>query len=182
MTATKKMTIRKLALSGTLVALGLVLPFLTGQIPGIGNMLLPMHLPVLLAGFAVGAPLGSLIGFILPLLRYLLFGMPPLYPTAIAMAFELASYGFLTGILYRLLPRKTVFIYLNLIIAMGIGRLVWGLVSAVLYALSGTVFTWKLFVTAGFLNAVPGLILQIAVIPLSVLTLQKANLIENESY
>lgn len=178
MAAMKKITIQKLALSGTLIALGLVLPFLTGQIPGIGNMLLPMHLPVLLAGFVVGAPLGSLIGFILPLLRYLLFGMPPLYPTAIAMAFELVSYGFLTGILYRLLPRKTVFIYLNLIIAMGAGRLVWGLVSVVLYALSGAAFTWKIFVTAGFLHAIPGLILQIVIIPLTVIALQKAHLIE----
>ncbi|HHU07222.1 MAG TPA: ECF transporter S component [Clostridiaceae bacterium] len=175
-----KLTTRKLTISGILITLGLILPFLTGQISGIGNMLLPMHLPVLLAGFVVGAPLGLLIGFMLPLLRHLLFGIPSLYPTAIAMAFELASYGFLTGSLYRLLPRKTVFIYLNLILAMVIGRLVWGIVSAVLYAFSGTTFTWKLFFTAGFINAIPGLIVQIVVIPLIVLALRKANLIENE--
>ncbi|NLB50033.1 MAG: ECF transporter S component [Clostridiaceae bacterium] len=174
----KRMTNRQLAMAGILIALGLALPFLTGQIPSFGNMLLPMHLPVLLAGFVLGAPLGTLIGFTLPLLRHLLFTMPPLYPTAVAMAFELAAYGFITGFLYRRLPRKPVFIYFNLILAMGGGRLVWGLVSSALYSFSGTPFTWKLFVTAGFVNAVPGLILQIVLIPLLVIALQKAGLIE----
>ena len=89
----------KLALAGLFIALGLVLPFFTGQIPSLGSKLLPMHIPVLLAGFVCGWPYGLAIGFIVPLLRSVLFGMPPMYPTAVAMAFELAVYGFATGFL-----------------------------------------------------------------------------------
>lgn len=173
----ERMPSRQIAISGTLIALGLILPFLTGQIPRIGNMLLPMHLPVLLAGYVVGAPLGFLIGFMLPLLRYLLFGSPPLYPTAVAMAFELACYGFLTGFLYKLLPQKKLYVFVNLIITQIIGRLIWGLVSRPLFALSGIVFTCQAFVTLGFINAIPGLILQIVFIPSIVMTLQQRKLI-----
>lgn len=79
------------------VAIGVVLPFFTGQIPQIGNMLLPMHIPVLLCGLICGWQYGGMVGFILPLLRTMLFGMPVLYPTGIAMAFELAAYGLVIG-------------------------------------------------------------------------------------
>ena len=98
----------KMVWSGVFVALGIVLPFLTGQIQGIGKMLLPMHIPVLLCGFVCGAPYGLAVGLIVPLLRSVLFGMPVLFPTAVSMAFELAVYGCVTGILYRRLPKKTI--------------------------------------------------------------------------
>ena len=83
--------IRNLVLAAMFVALGLVLPFLTGQVPQIGNMLLPMHLPVLLCGLICGWQYGGVVGFILPPLRYVMFGMPPIFPTGVAMAFELAA-------------------------------------------------------------------------------------------
>jgi thiamine transporter ThiT len=79
------------------VALGLILPFFTGQIPKVGSMMLPMHIPVLLCGLICGWKYGLMAGAVLPLLRSALFGMPPLFPTAAAMAFELAAYGFLSG-------------------------------------------------------------------------------------
>ena len=79
---------KKLVLSALLLAAGLVLPFLTGSIPNFGRMLLPMHLPVLLCGFVCGWKWGLLVGFVTPLLRSVLFGMPPMVPTALAMAFE----------------------------------------------------------------------------------------------
>ncbi len=60
-------------------------------------MLLPMHIPVLLCGLICGWKYGILVGFILPLLRHTIFGMPILFPTGIAMAFELATYGFVIG-------------------------------------------------------------------------------------
>ena len=72
---------KKLVLSAFFLALGLVLPFLTGQIPEIGNMISPMHFPVMLCGFICGGPYGALVGLILPPLRFLLFQMPPLFPT-----------------------------------------------------------------------------------------------------
>ena len=88
-----KTSTRKLTLSALFLALGLVLPLITGQIPQIGKMLLPMHIPVLLCGMVCGWPYGLAVGAVMPLLRGLLFGMPVLYPTGIGMAFELAAYG-----------------------------------------------------------------------------------------
>lgn len=97
---------KKITFAGMFLALALLLPFLTGQIPQIGNALSPMHIPVLLCGFVCGGPLGLVVGFIAPLLRYMLFGMPPIFPTGIAMAFELAIYGLAAGLLYKRLPKK----------------------------------------------------------------------------
>lgn len=170
----RKLTIKKIVLAALLIALGLVLPFLTGQIPLFGQRLLPMHLPVLIGGFFLGAPLAALVGFILPLLRSFLFGMPPLFPSAVAMSLELAAYGFLTGALHRILPRKDAFIYVTLILSMFGGRLVWGMVSFVLFGLGGKPFTWEIFIASAFWTALPGIILQIIAIPALVITLRDA--------
>jgi riboflavin transporter FmnP len=172
----KLLTTRKIAFAGLFLALGLVLPFLTLQNPALGNMLLLMHLPVLLCGFILGWPFGLVIGFATPLLRSLIFGMPPLYPVALAMAFELAAYGFATGMIYRLLPRKTPYIYINLIISMVFGRIIWGLATMTLLGIKGQALTWTMFLTSAFVNAVPGIILQIVLIPLLVIAFSKAGL------
>ena len=89
----KNQNTKKLAYAALFLALCLVLPMLTGQIPRIGSMLLPMHIPVLLCGLVCGWQYGAAVGFVAPLLRSVLFGMPPMYPVAIAMAFELLTYG-----------------------------------------------------------------------------------------
>ena len=94
-------TTRDLVLAALFLALAFVLPMITGHVPQIGNMLCPMHFPVLLAGFVLGGPWGLALGFAAPLLRSVLFGMPPMYPIAIAMAFELATYGAVAGFMYR---------------------------------------------------------------------------------
>ncbi len=91
---------RRLTLSAMFLALGLVLPFLTGQVPQIGNMLLPMHLPVFLCGLLCGWQYGAAVGFALPLLRSSLFALPVMFPAATAMAFELMTYGLVAGLLY----------------------------------------------------------------------------------
>ena len=132
---------KNLVFAGVFIALGIVLPFFTGQIPQIGSMLLPMHIPVLLCGFVCGWPLGLLVGFITPLLRSALFGMPPLFPTALAMAFELAAYGALSGLCYKILRKKVSTVYLSLILSMIGGRIVWGVVSLILSTIAGTLFT-----------------------------------------
>lgn len=167
-------------MAGLFLALGLVMPFLTGQIPSLGNKLLPMHIPVLLCGFVCGGPTGLIVGFILPILRSVLFSMPRMYPTAMSMAFELAVYGFVAGAMYRVLPKKNIYIYITLILSMIAGRIVWGIVSTLIYGLSGVKFTWQLFVVGGFINAIPGIIIQIILIPIIVIAMKRANLIENE--
>lgn len=176
----RELTPKKIVLASLLIALGLVLPFLTGQIPVIGRQLLPMHIPVLLGGFVLGGSVGSLVGFVTPVLRSVIFGTPPLFPTAVSMSFELAAYGYLTGALYHTFPRKKVLIYLNLILSMLGGRLVWGMVSFVLYGISGTVFTWEIFVASAFWRAIPGIVLQIVLIPMLVMRLQKGGYTRRE--
>lgn len=171
-------TIRKLVLAGLFIAIGLVLPFITGQIPEIGKQLLPMHIPVLIAGFVIGWKYGLAVGFILPILRSLLFSMPPMFPTAIAMSFELATYGCLTGLLYDSLPKKTPYIYITLILSMLGGRVVWGIVSLILYGISGTGFGWEAFMAGAFMNALPGIIIQIIIIPIIIIALERSSLIE----
>ena len=167
----------KLTYAAVCLALALVLPFLTGHIPQIGKMLSPMHIPVLLCGFLCGWPWGVVIGFISPLLRSLLFGMPAIFPSACAMAFELAAYGFVSGLLYRRFPSKNAYIYLTLLIAMVCGRIVWGIARYVFAGVQGTEFTFAAFIAGGVTNAVPGIILQLILIPLIVIALKRAKLI-----
>ena len=164
--------IRKIVLAGLMIALGIILPFAIGQIPQIGSMLLPMHIPVLLCGFICGWKYGLAVGFIVPLLRSMMFSMPPMM-TAIAMAFELAAYGVITGLLYKVLPGKKAKVYISLIAAMLVGRIVWGLVSLVIYGLTNAVFTWQIFIGGALLNAIPGIILQLIVVPALVLVIEK---------
>jgi len=166
--------IQKLVLAAACLALCMVLPFLTGQIPEIGSMLCPMHIPVLLCGFLCGPAWAAGIGAVAPLLRFALFGMPPVFPTGVAMCFELAVYGAVCGAMYQLLPRKAVNVYVSLITAMLCGRIVWGAVSLVLSGVTGSPFTWSVFFSGAFTSALPGLILHILLIPIVVLALQRA--------
>jgi len=159
------LSVRRLTLSAMLLAVGLLLPFLTGQIPQIGKMLCPMHLPVFLCGMVCGPFWGLAVGAITPVLRSALFGMPVMMPTAVGMAFELAAYGFVSGVLRRRLPRTIPALYAALIAAMIAGRCVWGLASIFLYGFTSASFTWQLFVSGGFVNALPGIVLQLIIVP-----------------
>lgn len=162
------------------LAMAFVLPYITGQIPEIGQMLCPMHIPVLLCGFICGWQWGFTVGLTAPLLRSIT-GMPVLYPNAVGMAFELAAYGLMAGILYRLFPKKLPFIYIDLVISMIVGRLVWGAVRVVMAGLDvGNPFGLAMFWTSGFVNAVPGIILQLILIPAIVFALSLAGLVLNE--
>lgn len=163
----------RMILSAMFLALALVLPFLTGQIPQIGKALCPMHVPVLLCGFFCGPWYALGIGFAAPLIRFLLFGMPVLVPTGVSMCFELAAYGVLSGILYYVLPKKKYSIYIALIGAMISGRVVWGCVQVVMLGLGITDFGWKAFIAGAFVNSIPGIVVQIVIIPILVMALGK---------
>lgn len=169
---------RKLVYAALCLALALLLPFLTGQIQQFGAMLSPMHLPVLLCGFLCGGPWGAAVGFIAPLLRNLLFGMPQLFPSGTAMAFELAAYGFLSGALYRAFGRHGAkALYSSLILAMLGGRAVWGAVMFVLSKIATAVeFSPAIFFAGAFANAWPGIVLQLILVPVIVAALERAKL------
>lgn len=170
--------VRCLVYAGVCLALALLLPFLTGQMQTIGSALCPMHIPVLLAGFLCGPWWGLAVGIIAPLLRSALFGMPPLFPKAASIAFELAAYGLVSGVLYRALPKKPWGVWTALAAAMLAGRLVWGAVMTVFAGVSEISFGWAAFWTGGFAGAVPGIVLHLILIPPVVLALQKAGLAE----
>ena len=170
---------KNITLSALFIALGLVLPLLTGQLKQLGNAFLPMHLPVFLCGLIVGPVYGLIVGLILPILRHFTFGMPPLYPTAIAMSFELATYGFVSGYIYKVSRWKCVVaLYESLIIAMLAGRIVWGIVTVVLLGINGQAFTWQMFMVGAFLNAIPGIVFQLIFIPSLMLALHKTGLVK----
>lgn len=171
---------KKLTLSALFLALGLVMPFLTMQIPEVGSMLLPMHIPVLICGFVCGPSWGLIVGFLTPLLRSVTFGMPPMMPTAVCMAFELATYGLVAGLLYGKLKKNVVNTYVSLVGAMLAGRVIWAVVALIVYAAMGSAFTFQMFLAGAFLNAIPGIVLQIAVIPILIVALRKAHLIDGE--
>ena len=170
--------ILKLVFAAMFLALSLVLPFLTGQIPEIGSMLCPMHIPVLLCGFICGWPWGFIVGLIAPLLRSLTLGMPPLFPTALCMAFELAAYGAASGVMHKILPKKKVSIYGSLLVAMIIGRIVWGCAMYVFMGINGGAFTFSAFIAGAFTNAIPGIIVQIVLIPVLVMVLENPKIIK----
>ncbi len=172
-----KKNIRNLVTAAMLMAVGIVLPFFTGQIPQVGNMLLPMHLPVIVCGLICGWQYGGIVGFMLPLLRYVLFGMPPM-PNGLAMAFELAAYGAISGFLYnRSRWQCIVSLYRSLVIAMIGGRVIWGIVRVVMLGMTGNAFTWQMFMAGAFLNAVPGIILQLVFIPTLMVALNKTGIV-----
>ena len=173
-----KKNVRNLTMSALFLALGLVLPIFTGQIPQIGSMLLPMHIPFFLCGLICGGPWGALVGLILPLLRSVLFGMPPLFPTAIAMCFELMTYGFVAGFLYnRSRWQCVIALYRSMIASMVAGRLVWGVAQIVLLGLSGSAFTLQAFMAGALLNAIPGIVLQLLLIPAIMVALNRTGLV-----
>ncbi len=177
----QKQSVKNLVLGALFLALALLLPFVTGQIPQIGQMLCPMHLPVLLAGFVCGGPIGAAVGFIAPLLRFLIFSMPPLM-NAIPMAFELLTYGLVSGLLYGLAFRKKNLgtLYTSLLIAMVAGRVVWGVVKLIMTGIAGDAgaFTFAAFISGAITTALPGIIVQLVLIPAIVVALRRAKLID----
>ncbi|MBQ8001075.1 MAG: ECF transporter S component [Ruminococcus sp.] len=166
-----------LLLSAMFLSLGLVLPFLTGQIQQIGNMLLPMHIPVILCGLICGWQYGLTVGLILPIMRSLLFSMPVLYPSAIAMSFELGTYGLLAGLLFAIARWQCIrSLYRCLLVSMLAGRIVWGIAMLVLTGIKGDAFTIEAFLGGAILNAIPGIVLQLLLIPAVMLCLDRTHI------
>ncbi len=174
----KHRNVYNIVMSALFLAIGIVLPFFMGQIPQIGSMLLPMHIPVMLCGLVCGWKYGLTVGAMLPLLRSLIFSMPPIYPTAVAMAFECAAYGFFLGFLFEKARWKCIrSLYRSMLVSMLLGRAVWGCVMFALIGIQGELFTFSAFMAGAFLNAVPGIVLQLILIPSLMLLLHKTHLV-----
>ena len=168
---------KNMILAAMMLALSWLMPFLAALNPTIAKIISPMHIPIFLCGFLCDLPWSPIVGFAAPLLRSLTTGMPALYPNALAMSFELATYGMVTTLLIRALPDRPMSVYLSLIGAMIAGRLVWGVASLALYGLGGTPFTLQMFLAGAFINAAPGIAVHIVVIPAIILALRRAKLL-----
>ena len=173
-----KVQLRKMILAALFLALAYIMPFLTGQIPQIGSMLCLMHIPILLCGFFCGWPWGLVVGLIAPLFRSLTMGMPPMFPTAVCMAFELAAYGAVSGLMHKILPKKKPYVYCSLITAMIVGRMVWGGAMLICMGVQGNGFTGSAFLAGAVLNAIPGIAVQIVLIPILVMLLDRPNILK----
>ncbi|MCQ2456241.1 MAG: ECF transporter S component [Clostridia bacterium] len=168
--------IRNITLSGLFLALALLLPFVTGQVPEVGSMLCPMHLPVLLCGFICGPLWGAAVGLAAPLLRSLLFSAPVFYPMAVCMAAELLTYGLVSGLLYRAVFRgsRVLRLYASLVLAMIAGRVVFGAAKVITVLAGGGAYSFGAFITGTVIEAIPGIVLQLVLIPPLVAAVERA--------
>lgn len=166
----KKGNLKNSVSTALCIALGILLPVFFHAV-GLGSAFLPMHIPVLLCGFLCGWPYGAVCGLLTPLLSSLLTGMPPIFPVAAAMMPELCAYGLLSGLLYRKHN-----LYFALLGAMLGGRIVSGLANLLFLGMAGKPYSFSIFLSSNFVQALPGIIVQIVLIPLLVLALQKAKL------
>lgn len=172
--SSKNHSVFRLVLASMFLALALMMPFLTGRIPQLGRIFLIMHIPVLLCGFFCGPWYGIAVGLIAPLMGFVLTGRPMLIPDAVSMSFELATYGLVCGVLYRATKKRPFGVYVSLIAAMLAGRLVWAAARTVFYGLGKAPFGWAAFLSGAFTQAIPGIILQLVLIPLLVILLPRA--------
>ena len=170
--------IKKLTVSAMMLALALLLPFLTGQLQAVGQMLTPMHVPVLLCGLICGPIYGVAVGIVAAPLRFILFGMPQM-PNVLYMTAELACYGFLSGLFYHILPKRKLCLYVSLLLSMLGGRVAYALMFIVINlsnARSLEALTMPI-ISATILTAWPGMIIQIVLIPTLLIVLEKAKII-----
>lgn len=170
----KKNTTFSLVLSGLFIAMGLGLPTLFHAMSLSGSVFLPMHIPVLLCGLICGWRYGLAVGILTPFLSSILTGMPPIYPYGISMIFELGTYGLVSGIFSK--KYNTI---IALLIAMLAGRFVMGIANVFLLGFSGNGYSFAAFITGSFVSALPGILVQIILIPVIISVLKKSKLIGN---
>lgn len=168
-------TSKKTVTAGLMLALGILLPFMASHGLSLfpGNIFLPMHIPVLLCGFFCGPKYGALCGLILPILNSSITGMPVLYPNAVIMTCELFTYGLLTGLFYKLFgySDKLRHIYPSLLGAMLGGRIVYGIVASLLLLFNPNL--GKLSVIAAVIQGIPGILIQLLLVPYLVHAVRK---------
>ena len=175
----KEHQVKKLVMAAMCVALGIILPMAFHTIQNAGSIFLPMHIPVLICGLLCGWQYGLICGFLTPVLSSLFTGMPPaaILP---AMACELAVYGVLTGICIKFIHtgKQLINIYISLTVAMVAGRIVSGILKALIFNVGQ--YSFKIFITSSFLTCLPGIIIQFIFVPVLVFALQKSGVIGRE--
>lgn len=160
------MKVRYLIYTSLFIAIAIALAQIVKVLPigTPGSVLLPMHIPILLCGFICGKRYGLLAGILTPLIAFLVSGMPVIFPIGISMMLELGTYGFVAGYTYKTYNLNP---YISLLVSMLLGRIVFGIVAAILYGFANFDFGLQMFIQAAFIVALPGILIQlIVVIPL----------------
>lgn len=164
-------TTKKLVFSALCIAIGVVLPQAFHMIPNAGSIFLPMHIPVLFCGLLCGALYGGLCGALTCLLSHLIFGMPPA-PVFPGMICELIVYGVVAGLMSQILKNKNIgIIYVELIVAMLCGRIVSGVLNALIFKAGA--YSMQMWLAGSFVTALPGIAIQLVLIPILVDRFQK---------
>lgn len=162
-----KKSLKNWLLFALFVIISLALPGASEKLP-YGNALLLAELPIMLCGFFCGWQYGAILGFANPFLCFVLYGTPGIYPDAVASAFTLATYGFVCGLLYKRLPKKVSFTYFTLVIAMLCGRFIFVVVRYIMLGIFSTSFSLDHFFANQFSSVMPGIALELIIIPLAV--------------
>lgn len=167
--------VKNVVLTAVCAALCVVVPMAFHAIPNAGMVFLPMHIPVLLCGMLCGWPFGLTCGLLGPLLSSVITGMPPA-ATLPAMMVECAVYGAVAGILMKHVRTGKLYLdlYIALIPAMIAGRVISGIAKALIFAPGTTLAAWA---TASFVTALPGILIQLLLIPALIFALERAKLI-----
>jgi len=165
----KRQSTRQLIISGLLISVGILLPILFHSVNLLGKIFLPMHIPVLIGGFFLSPLFAMIVGMVTPVISAVMTGMPVLFPMALIMFFELGTYGYVIAYLRK----RGVSVIPSLLIGMVIGRIVAGLVVFVLSSFFGVKMNAFLFVKGAILTGIPGIAVQLIIIPLIVASLQR---------
>ena len=170
--------IKKAIITAVCISMCVVLPMAFHSIPMGGRIFLPIHIPVLICGLICGWPFGLLCGLAGPLLSYLLTSMPSIGDLP-SMMVELAIYGVTAALMLKFVHTKKVFadLYISLLTAMLLGRLVTGVVRTYIFAPGS--YTMAIWASAYFVESFPGMVIQVVLVPLVVVSLMNARLIPN---
>lgn len=166
---------KRIVLSAVCMALCVVLPMAFHSFPNGGSIFLPMHIPVLLCGMMCSWPYGLMCGLLGPALSSLITGMPPaaMLPS---MMLECAVYGGVSGGMMCLVRTKKTWLdlYISMITAMILGRVVAGLAKAWIFSPGTAPFAW---VTTSLVTGIPGICLQLVLLPILIVALTQAKLL-----
>ncbi|MBE5040486.1 ECF transporter S component [Ructibacterium gallinarum] len=166
------MKVKKLTFTALFAAAGVLLPQIFHFIGGAaaGGVFLPMHFPVLLAGLLLGPWAGAAVGFLCPVLSCLMTGMPAAAKLPF-MIIELLGYGIMAGLTSKIWRWN---LYFCLLSAMAAGRLL----NAVALEICGQLLHLNVpaavSVWTAVLTGIPGIVVQIVLIPFIVAVFRKA--------
>ena len=172
----KMSAVKKSIITAVCIALCVVLPQAFHAVPNAGAIYLPMHIPVLLCGLLCGWSYGLLCGLAGPALSALLTGMPPAAVLP-GMLVECGVYGLAAGLLMQLVRTKHLYadLYISLAAAMLLGRVVSGIAKALIFSVGS--YSMASWVAGSFVTALPGIVIQLALLPSIVYALMRARLI-----